>query len=115
MHTLNEQEWEKLEQAHVLANVQHAFDASDNEAVAEDNESFIYESKDMLSPSGPTDAQTLAMMLQEQLDLINNEIRYKHSNFVSLISLYKLNCLSNSCNFFSLFIFNLCKFLLFNI
>ena len=73
VNTLNEQEWEKLQQAHVLANVQHAFDASDNEA-AEDDES-IFGAVDMLSPSGHTDAQTLALMLQEQLDAINNEIR----------------------------------------
>ena len=74
MNTLNEQEWEKLEQAHVLANVQQAFDtASDNEA-ADENES-IFGAVDLLSPSGHTDAQTLALMLQEQLDAINNEIR----------------------------------------
>ena len=72
VNTLNEQEWEKLQQAHVLANVQHAFDASDTEAT--DDES-IFSAVDMLSPSGHTDAQTLALMLQEQLDAINNEIR----------------------------------------
>ena len=73
VNTLNEQEWEKLQQAHVLANVQHAFDTSDNEGT-DDNES-IFGAVDMLSPSGHTDAQTLALMLQEQLDAINNEIR----------------------------------------
>lgn len=72
VNTLNEQEWEKLQQANVLANVQHAFDTSDNEAT--DDES-IFGAVDMLSPSGHTDAQTLALMLQEQLDAINNEIR----------------------------------------
>lgn len=71
--TLAEQEWEKLQQAHVLANVQQAFDVS-SDAEADDNES-IFSSADILSPSGHTDAQTLAMMLQEQLDAINNEIR----------------------------------------
>ncbi|XP_065348297.1 liprin-alpha-1 isoform X4 [Cloeon dipterum] len=72
VRTLAEQEWEKLQQAHVLANVQQAFDVSDAEA--DDSES-LFSAADMLSPSGHTDAQTLAMMLQEQLDAINNEIR----------------------------------------
>ncbi|XP_044740586.1 liprin-alpha-1 isoform X2 [Chrysoperla carnea] len=71
--TLAEQEWEKLQQAHVLANVQQAFDVS-SDAEGDDNES-IFSAAEMLSPSGHTDAQTLAMMLQEQLDAINNEIR----------------------------------------
>nr|CAD7405031.1 unnamed protein product [Timema cristinae] len=70
---LLEQEWEKLQQAHVLANVQQAFDVS-SDAEGDDNDS-IFSATEMLSPSGHTDAQTLAMMLQEQLDAINNEIR----------------------------------------
>ncbi|XP_025084760.1 liprin-alpha-1-like isoform X8 [Pomacea canaliculata] len=73
VNTLNEQEWEKLQQAHVLANVQQAFDASDTEGT-DDNES-LFGAVDLLSPTGHTDAQTLALMLQEQLDAINNEIR----------------------------------------
>ncbi|XP_071514186.1 liprin-alpha-1 isoform X5 [Panulirus ornatus] len=40
----------------------------------EDNES-IFSLMEMRSPSHHTDAQTLALMLQEQLDAINNEIR----------------------------------------
>lgn len=68
-----EHEWEKLQQAHVLANVQQAFDVS-SDVEGDDNDS-IFSTQDMLSPSGHTDAQTLAMMLQEQLDAINNEIR----------------------------------------
>ena len=76
VNTLNEQEWEKLQQAHVLANVKDAFDTSDIEGGDDQEEDeAIFGAVDMLSPSGHTDAQTLALMLQEQLDAINNEIR----------------------------------------
>ncbi|XP_063984959.1 liprin-alpha-1 isoform X2 [Diachasmimorpha longicaudata] len=73
--TLAEQEWEKLQQAHVLANVQQAFDVSSDAEGDGDNESIFSSAADVISPSGHTDAQTLAMMLQEQLDAINIEIR----------------------------------------
>ncbi|ERL93113.1 hypothetical protein D910_10415 [Dendroctonus ponderosae] len=71
--SMTEHEWEKMQQAHVLANVQQAFDVS-SDAEGDDNDS-LFSTADILSPSGHTDAQTLAMMLQEQLDAINNEIR----------------------------------------
>lgn len=73
--TLAEQEWEKLQQAHVLANVQQAFDVSSDAEGDGDNESIFSSAADVISPTGHTDAQTLAMMLQEQLDAINIEIR----------------------------------------
>ncbi|XP_015598755.1 liprin-alpha-1 isoform X4 [Cephus cinctus] len=73
--TLAEQEWEKLQQAHVLANVQQAFDVSSDAEGDGDNESIFSSAADVISPTGHTDAQTLALMLQEQLDAINNEIR----------------------------------------
>ena len=74
-------EWEKL----------HMFDTTGGEGTAvadlvigedggeelhegEDNES-LFSGMDILSPAGHTDAHTLARMLQEQLDAINNEIR----------------------------------------
>ncbi|XP_022236982.1 liprin-alpha-1-like, partial [Limulus polyphemus] len=75
VQTLNEQEWEKMEQAHVVANVQQAFDVTDTESGQAGETEDIFSAMDMLSPSGQTDAQTLALMLQEQLDAINNEIR----------------------------------------
>lgn len=74
VHTLNEQEWEKAEQANVLANIAQAFE-SETSSPAGDDSADIFSAVDMLSPQGQTDAQTLAAMLQEQLDAINNEIK----------------------------------------
>ncbi|XP_055704309.1 liprin-alpha-1 isoform X2 [Phlebotomus papatasi] len=71
--SLAEQEWGKLQQAHVLSNVQQPFDVTSG--VEGDDAESLFSTADIMSPTGHTDAQTLAMMLQEQLDAINNEIR----------------------------------------
>jgi len=80
VNTLDEHEWHRLEQAHVLANVQQAFsDTGAADIPSEDEDMFA--AGDMLSPTaGPSsatqsDAHALALMLQQQLDAINNEIR----------------------------------------
>ena len=76
MQTLNEQEWERVQQANVLAKVAYAFESDVDTSDMEDDRETIFSSVDLLSPAGQADAQTLALMLQEQLDAINNEIRY---------------------------------------
>ncbi|XP_062835781.1 liprin-alpha-4 isoform X9 [Anolis carolinensis] len=69
-------DWEIAQPSGVLATTAHTFD-SDPEIsdIDEDDQETVFSSIDMLSPSGHSDAQTLAMMLQEQLDAINEEIR----------------------------------------
>ncbi|XP_055296214.1 liprin-alpha-1 isoform X15 [Sitodiplosis mosellana] len=69
--SLAEQEWAKMPSAHSLAHVQPGFDVPTE---VDDAES-LFSTAEIMSPTGHTDAQTLAMMLQEQLDAINNEIR----------------------------------------
>ncbi|KAK6472982.1 liprin-alpha-1-like isoform X18 [Huso huso] len=76
VQTLNEQEWERVQQANVLANVAQAFESDVDVSDVEDDRETVFSSVDLLSPSGQADAQTLAVMLQEQLDAINNEIRH---------------------------------------
>ncbi|OXB67252.1 hypothetical protein ASZ78_015893 [Callipepla squamata] len=70
------QDWEQAQAGSVLATGPHTFD-SDPEIsdVDEDDRETLFSSMDVLSPGGHSDAQTLAMMLQEQLDAINEEIR----------------------------------------
>ncbi|XP_045153057.1 liprin-alpha-1 isoform X9 [Echinops telfairi] len=75
VQTLNEQDWERAQQASVLANVAQAFESDVDLSDGEDDRDTLFSSVDLLSPSGQADAQTLAMMLQEQLDAINKEIR----------------------------------------
>ncbi|XP_051953759.1 liprin-alpha-1 isoform X3 [Xyrauchen texanus] len=75
VQTLDEQDWDRLQQANVLANVAHAFESDLDMSDMEDDRETVFSSMDLLSPAGQTDAQTLALMLQEQLDAINNEIR----------------------------------------
>nr|XP_048274863.1 liprin-alpha-2 isoform X2 [Myodes glareolus] len=72
--SLGDHEWSRTQQIGVLGS--HPFE-SDTEMsdIDDDDRETIFSSMDLLSPSGHSDAQTLAMMLQEQLDAINKEIR----------------------------------------
>ncbi|KAK3517962.1 hypothetical protein QTP70_028493 [Hemibagrus guttatus] len=71
--SLGEHEW-RAQQLGLLGS--HPFE-SDTEMsdIDDDDRETLFSSMDLLSPSGHSDAQTLAMMLQEQLDAINKEIR----------------------------------------
>uniref|UniRef100_A0A8D0FUT7 SAM domain-containing protein n=1 Tax=Strix occidentalis caurina TaxID=311401 RepID=A0A8D0FUT7_STROC len=72
--SLGDHEWNRTQQIGVLST--HPFE-SDTEMsdIDDDDRETLFSSMDLLSPSGHSDAQTLAMMLQEQLDAINKEIR----------------------------------------
>ncbi|XP_071434822.1 liprin-alpha-4 isoform X2 [Pithys albifrons albifrons] len=69
-------DWEQAQAGSVLATGPHGFDSDpDISDVDDDDRETLFSSMDVLSPGGHSDAQTLAMMLQEQLDAINEEIR----------------------------------------
>lgn len=69
-----------MQQANVLANVAQAFESDMDASDLDEDRETIFSSVDLLSPGGQADAQTLALMLQEQLDAINNEIRYQNKH-----------------------------------
>ncbi|XP_067110203.1 liprin-alpha-2 [Osmerus mordax] len=72
--SLGEHEW-RSQQLGVLGSHQFESEMSDMSDIDDDDRETMFSSMDLLSPGGHSDAQTLAMMLQEQLDAINKEIR----------------------------------------
>ncbi|KAG8522532.1 LOW QUALITY PROTEIN: Liprin-alpha-1, partial [Galemys pyrenaicus] len=74
VRTLNEQDWERAQQASVLASVAQAFESDRELSDGGEDQDALFGSAGLLSPGGQADAQTLAVMLQEQLDAINKEI-----------------------------------------
>ncbi|XP_050068274.1 liprin-alpha-1 isoform X3 [Anopheles maculipalpis] len=68
--SMAEQDWNKLQH---MTNAQ-VFDGGVLDGGADEADN-LFGTGDIISPTGHTDAQTLAIMLQEQLDAINNEIR----------------------------------------
>ena len=80
MQTLKEQDWEHAQQASMLANVAQAFKSDEGMSDSEDDRVTLFSSATQLSPSGKADAKTLTVMLQEQLDTINEEIRWVMPN-----------------------------------
>ena len=71
VQTLKEQDWERTQQASVLANVAQAFKSDEGVSHGEGDRVTLFSSATQLSPSGQGDAETLTLMLQEQLDAIN--------------------------------------------
>uniref|UniRef100_H2Y9Y2 SAM domain-containing protein n=1 Tax=Ciona savignyi TaxID=51511 RepID=H2Y9Y2_CIOSA len=74
----------RAQQADILSQVQKAFEGIINHCVfyVEIDDS-IYSAVDLLSPVGQTDAHSLAHMLQDQLDAINQEISILQEEKVS--------------------------------
>lgn len=76
--TINEKDWHKLQQATVLQNVTKAFDGvglmkNEDDGDVEDEDSGCAEE---LKPNKLSDgAEELALMIQEQIESINRELR----------------------------------------
>ena len=76
MQTLKEQDWECVQQASMLADVAQAFESDEGVSDDEGDRVTLFSSATQLSPSRQANAKTLTVMMQEQLDAINEEIRW---------------------------------------
>ena len=76
MQTPKEQDWERTQQASMLADVAQAFESDEGVSDDEGNRVTVFSSATQLSPSRQANAKTLTVMMQEQLDAINEEIRW---------------------------------------
>ena len=76
MQTAKEQDWERAQQASMLAEVAQVFLRDEDVSDGEGDRVTLFSSATQLSPSGQADAKTQSVRLQEQLDTINEEIRW---------------------------------------
>ena len=76
MQTLKEQDWERTQQASMLADVAQVFESDEGMSDDEGDRVTLFSSATQLSPSRQANAKTLTVMMQEQLDAINEEIRW---------------------------------------
>ena len=76
MQTPKEQDWERTQQASMLADVAQAFESDEGVSDDEGDRVTLFSSATQLSPSRQANAKILTVMMQEQLDAINEEIRW---------------------------------------
>ena len=79
MQTLKEQDWERTQQASMLADVAQAFESYEGVSDDEGDRVTLFSSATVL-PSGQANAKTLTVMLQEKLDTTNEEIQWVTAN-----------------------------------
>ena len=76
MQTAKEQGWERAQQASVLADVAQVFLRDEDVSDGEGDRVTLFSSATQLSPSWQAEAKTQSVRVQEQLDTINEEIRW---------------------------------------
>ncbi|MXQ95028.1 hypothetical protein E5288_WYG021817 [Bos mutus] len=75
VQTPKEQDCERTQQASMLADVAQAFESDEGVSDDEGDRVTLFSLATQLSPSRQANAKTLTVMMQEQLDVINEEIR----------------------------------------